>query len=115
MVRPPSEQEVAAIALWEDLLRAYAETIEEQRSYLLSLSALDQVDEATIVPPVFEVPADVPPMPASFEPWAMSLLNETAGLAEIAHQILSERPAAAPPRPQRFASSASGSSLDQKI
>ena len=66
------------------------------------------------MPPTFEVPTDVPSMPASFGPWAMSLLTETAGLTEIAHQILSDRPAAAA-RPPRFASSSSGSTLDQKI
>lgn len=113
MVRPPDAAEAAAIALWDDLLRAYAEVIEQQRAYLLSLSAVEHLDEATLLPPQFRVPAGVPPMPSSFEPWAMSLLTETAGLTELAHQILSDRPAIA--RAPRFASSSSGSTLDQKI
>jgi hypothetical protein len=113
MVRPPDAAEAAAIAVWDDLLRAYAEVIEQQRAYLLSLSSVDQVDEASLTAPMFHVPSGVPPMPTSFEPWAMSLLTETAGLTELAHQILSDRPVT--PRPPRFASSSSGSTLDQKI
>ena len=101
------------MAVWDDLLRGYAETVEQQRSFLLSVGVLDQVDEAMLVQPVFEIPADVPPMPAAYQDWATSLLSETAGLAELAHGILSDRPAA--PRPPRFASAPSGSTLDQKI
>lgn len=117
MVRPPDEAaqaEAAALEVWNDLLRGYAESVEQQRSYLLSLGSLDQVDEAALVPPSFELPGDVPPMPASLEPWAMSLLTETAGLTEIAHQILSDRPPVTRP-PSRFAAAAGGSVLDQKI
>jgi hypothetical protein len=113
MVRPPDAAEATAVAVWDDLLRAYAEAVEQQRAYLLSLSSLDQVDDETLAPPMFEIPAHVPPMPTSLEAWAMSLLTETAGLAEIAHQILSDRPVAT--RPARHASSNSGSTVDQKI
>jgi len=113
MVRPPSTEEAASMAVWDDLLRGYAEVIEQQRSFLLSVGSLDQVDEAMLVPPVFEIPADVPPMPAPYQAWATSLLSETAGLAELAHGILSDRPTT--PRPPRFVSVSSGSTLDQKI
>lgn len=113
MVRPPDAAEAEAIAIWDDLLRAYAEVIECQRVFLLALGSLDTLDDVVWDEPVFEIPADVPPMPASFEPWATSLLSETAGLAELAHGILSERPAVV--RPPRFAAASSGSTLDQKI
>ncbi|MCB0998692.1 MAG: hypothetical protein R2713_10025 [Ilumatobacteraceae bacterium] len=121
MVRPPDAgalAEAAALAAWDDLLRAYAETIELQRSYLLSLSSLDDVDEALLAVPGFEIPTDLPPMPASLERWATSLLSETAGLAALARQILDDRPATASSgaaRASRFAAAPSGSSLDQKI
>lgn len=116
MMRPPDEAaqaEAAALEIWNDLLRGYAEAVEQQRAYLLTSGSLDDVDEAMLVPPSFQIPAEVPPMPASLEPWALSLLTETAGLTEIAHQILSDRPASS--RPMRFAAAASGSVLDQKI
>lgn len=113
MVRPPDAAEVAALAIWDDLLRAYAETIEQQRSYLLSLGSVDDADEVLLIPPTFDIPGDVPPMPASMEAWATSLLTETVGLAELAHQLLGERPVER--RPQLFRSAASGSVLDQKI
>lgn len=113
MVRPPDAAEVAALAIWDDLLRAYAETLEHQRSYLLSLGSLDDADEALLVPPTFDVPTDVPPMPSSLEAWATSLLAETAGLTELAQELLGDRPAER--RPQLFHASASGSVLDQKI
>lgn len=113
MVRPPDESEAAAIAVWDDLLRAYAEAIEHQRAYLLSVGALDHADESVVAPPAFEIPTDIPPMPSSFEPWAMSLLTETAGLTELAHGVLSDRPLV--PRAHRAAATASGSTLDQKI
>jgi len=113
MVRPPDTAEAAAIAAWDGLLLAYAEFIEQQRAYLLSLSAVEHLDDASLLPPQFHEPQGVPPMPASFEPWAMSLLTETAELTELARQILSDRPAIG--RGPRFASSASGSTLDQKI
>jgi len=113
MVRPPDAAEAEAIAIWDDLLRAYAEVIEQQRGFLLSLGSLDMLDDVVWDEPVFEIPADVPPMPAAYQDWATSLLSETAGLAELAHGILSDRPTT--PRPPRFVSVSSGSTLDQKI
>lgn len=114
MVRPPDAVEAEAISIWDELLRAYAEVLEQQRAFLLSLGALDALDDIVWDEPVFVAPAEVPPMPAGHLAWATSLLSETAGLAELAHGILSERPAAVA-RPPRFASASSGSTLDQKI
>jgi hypothetical protein len=71
MVRPPDEAaqaEAAALEIWNDLLRGYAEAVEQQRAYLLTSGSLDDVDEAMLVPPSFQIPAEVPPMPASLEP-----------------------------------------------
>jgi hypothetical protein len=113
MVRSPDAAEAAAFELWEDLLRAYAEVIEQQRSFLLTAGAVEGADAAAFEPPLFEIPLDVPPLPAALESWATSLLSETAGLAEIAREILAARPANV--RPQRFAPAAGGSTLDQKI
>lgn len=113
MVRPPDAAEVAALAIWDDLLRGYAELIEQQRTFLLTVGSVDPLDDALLEPPVFVIPQDAPPLPAALESWATSLLSETAGLAEIAHEILATRPAGA--RPQLFAPSAGGSTLDQKI
>lgn len=115
MVRPPDAAEVAALAFWDDLLRAYAETIELQRSYLLSLGSVDatDTDDALLAPPTFELPADAPPMPESMQAWAMSLLAETAGLTQLAAQLLADRPIER--RPQLFQASTGGSVLDQKI
>lgn len=113
MVHPPDVAEAVAFELWEDLLRAYAEVIEQQRSFLLTVGAVEGADDAAFEPPLFGIPLDAPPMPAALESWATSLLAETAGLAEIAHEILAARPANV--RPQLFAPSAGGSTLDQKI
>jgi hypothetical protein len=113
MVRPPEAAEVAALAFWDDLLRAYAETLELQRAYLLSLGSLDAADDALLGTPSIELPADAPPMPESMQAWAMSLLAETAGLTQLATQLLGDRPVER--RPQRFQASAGGSVLDQKI
>ncbi len=101
------------MVVWDDLLREYAESIEQQRAYLLSVGSIEQPDESTLAVPAFEIPTDVPPMPSSFQPWAMSLLTETAGLTETAHRLLSDRPLAQ--RSLRFAASGSGTTLDQKI
>ncbi len=113
MVRPPDAAETAATAIWDDLLRGYAETVEQQRSYLLSLGSVGDVDTALLDRPVFEVPDHVPPMPAALEPWARALVAETEGLAGLAREIVGDRPVER--RPSRFTQDASGSVLDRKM
>lgn len=113
MIRPPATVEADALEIWDDLLRAYAETVELQRSFLLAVESADAPDQGVFDLPVFEVPDHVPPMPTSLEPWARSLVGEVAGLVELARRIVAAPPADR--RPTRFEADPSGSMLDQKI
>jgi hypothetical protein len=116
MVRPLPSADADAIMVWDDLLRAYAETIEQQRSYLLSIGAAP-LDPMDLVPPSFDVPDNTPIMPTAYADWATSLVHETEGLAELAAQILADRPPSATELVRRsvISGTAGGSMMDQKL
>lgn len=111
---PPTDAECRA--MWDDMLRAYASVVDEQRTFLLSLDAgLPGADVASSMPEL-DLPASMPPMPAEMAAWAASLVRETAGLADLARDVLARHPAApVARRPRAFAEAASGSSMDQKL
>ena len=103
------------VALWEDVLRSYAEVVEAQRSFLLSIDQEEPFEGDHLIAPVFEVPVDMPPMPEQFEAWAASLVRETAGLAELAQHVLDLHPAPAVRRPMARFIDAGGSTMDRQI
>jgi hypothetical protein len=82
--------------LWDDVLRSYAASLDEQRSFLLTAQPDELADERVWMPPTFMPPASMPPMPASFEPWARALLRDTEGLAQLAADTLERMPVPAP-------------------
>jgi hypothetical protein len=104
-----------AVARWDDLLRAFAEVVEQQRSFLLTIDLDSPLDETALIVPQLELPDDMPPMPAEFGSWASSLLRDTAGLTELATQVLAAHPAPPTRRPRAFIEAASGGSMDQKL
>lgn len=105
------------IARWDDLLRAFAEVVEQQRAFLLTIDLDSPVDDAALTVPWLELPDDMPPLPAELASWASSLLRDTAGLTELATEVLARHPAPSVQRPRTraFAEAASGSSMDQKL
>jgi hypothetical protein len=104
-----------AAARWDDMLRAFAEIVEQQRAFLLTIDLDNPLDEVALAVPHLELPADMPPMPPEFATWASSLLRDTAGLTELATEALARHPAPQVRRPRAFAEAANGSSMDQKL
>jgi hypothetical protein len=76
------------VAVWEEALAAYSETLEEHRSILQAVE-LEVVDAAWELqsPPEFVPPADLPPMPGALLPWARQLLAQTDGLVQLAAEL----------------------------
>lgn len=109
----PTSQD--ARARWDDMLRAFADVVEQQRAFLLTIDLANPIDEAALAVPALALPDDMPPIPDEFVPWASSLLRDTAGLTELAAGILAHHPAPQARRPRAFAEAASGSSMDQKL
>jgi len=101
--------------LWDDLLRAFAATVDEQRTALLAIDAGIGGDDGAFVLPHLDLPSDMPPLPAELVDWARSLLRETAGLAELASDVLARHPATPARRTRLFAEPTAGSSMDQKL
>ena len=89
-----------AVTLWDDVLRSYAASLEEQRAFLLTAHPDELLDERVSMPPTFAPPATLPPMPDEFSSWARALLHETEGLALLAADVLAQMPAPSP-RPYR--------------
>ena len=101
--------------IWEDVLRSYAEIVEAQRSFLLSIDQEEPFEGDQLLAPVFLPPAHMPPMPEQFEAWAASLVRETAGLAELAQHVLDLHPAPVVRRPMARFIDAGGSTMDRQI
>ncbi|MCU1360323.1 MAG: hypothetical protein JWN99_1612 [Ilumatobacteraceae bacterium] len=91
-----------AASLWDDVLRAYAESLDEQRAYLLSAQPDELADSRTWMPPTFALPASMPPMPDEFASWAQALLRDTEGLAQLAADVLDSIPAPTMRAPRRL-------------
>lgn len=106
---------VDAAARWDDLLRAFAAVVEQQRSFLLTVDLDNPIDELPLVVPSLDLPDDMPPMPAEFTSWASALARDVAGLTELAAGVLARHPAPQARRPRAFAEAVSGSSMDQKL
>jgi hypothetical protein len=81
-----------AASLWEDVLNSYAASLDDERSYLMSVQPDELADTRTWMPPTFAPPASMPPMPDEFVSWARALLAETEGLALMAADVLQRMP-----------------------
>jgi hypothetical protein len=86
------EQLDDASALWDDVLRSYAVSLDEQRDFLLTARPDELTDERVLLPPMFAPPASLPPMPPEFASWAHALLRDTEGLAQLAADVLQRMP-----------------------
>jgi hypothetical protein len=74
------------VGLWEDVLRAFEESLDEQRVYLQLVDA-DPTGSSAPGPGSL-----APPMPQQFAGWAQSLLRETQGLVDMAAAVLDALP-----------------------
>jgi hypothetical protein len=106
-----------AFALWDDVLRSYAASLDEQRDFLLTARPDELLDERVLLPPMFAPPASMPPMPAQFESWARALLRDTEGLALLAADALQRIPVPMnrPRRPTTGAIIGGQSTLDRSL
>lgn len=109
-----TEARPADVALWDDVMRAYAAVLDEQRALLLSVDAEHPLDLDGVALPWFEPPGDLPAMPDELRGRAHALLVETQGLAALAREVLAQHPI---PGSRTFARGAGdgGSALDQKL
>ena len=89
-----------AAARWDDLLRAFAEVVEQQRSFLLTIDLDSPIDETALIVPQLDLPDDMPPLPPEMASWATSLLRDIAGLTELATHVLASHPAPQARRPR---------------
>ena len=106
-----------AAELWEDVLRSYAQSLDEQRAYLLTASPDELADGRSWMPPPFAPPATMPPMPPELESWAQALLRETEGLVQLTADALARMPLPPqrPRRPPAFGAGAGPSKLDRSL
>lgn len=102
------------VAVWTDVLRAYAATLDEQRGFLLGLRPDGLRDDESVLPAPFPVPDRLPPLPASLVAWAHALQRETAGLAELATEARDQIPAP-PVRPRSPQVSATPATVDRTL
>jgi hypothetical protein len=79
-------------SLWEDVLRSYEDSLDEQRSFLMSAQPDELTDTRRWMPPTFAPPTSMPPMPAAFASWAQQLLAATDELARTAADVLDRMP-----------------------
>jgi hypothetical protein len=116
-LRAGPQQIEHAHELWEDVLRSYALTLDEQRAFLLTAHPDELADARLLMPPPFMPPATLPPMPADLEPWAMSLARDTEGLAQLAADVLARMPlpVARPRRDALGGASARPPTLDRAL
>ena len=100
-----------AEAAWEQVLRAYAEALDEHRELLATVTHTDLGD---LTVPHFRPPEGLPPLPQTMLAWAEALSRETDELVQQATEFLSRnRSSVAPVRLGRMAEESS-SSFDQK-
>lgn len=85
-----------AVALWDDVLRSYAASLDDQRAFLLTAQPDELHDERVLTPTAFAPPATMPPMPDQFVSWAQSLVRDTEGLTQLAAALLEQMPAPMP-------------------
>jgi hypothetical protein len=81
-----------AASLWEDVLRSYEQSLDEQRTFLQNAEPDELSDTRSWMPPTFAPPASMPPMPDEFASWVRQLLVETEGLARFAADVLERLP-----------------------
>lgn len=105
--------------IWDELLRAFAEVLDDQRAVLLGVDADAVFDDSVVAPPAFMPPAGAPPMPYELRSRAASLQRETDGLLELARELLGrlEPTIAAAPTPMRrlLSTNAVSSLMDTRL
>jgi hypothetical protein len=109
------DESAAAVAQWEDVLRAYAEVLDSRRAVLLAVDVEDPLGEDLLIAPSFDTSMVVHhPFPDSLLPWATALLAETEGLCELARSVLASHPT--PGRRRTMPEAGTGGvALDQRI
>jgi hypothetical protein len=85
---PDDADEHVVLARWTAVLNDYATSLDEQRSFLLTVRPGVGTNSEPLVIAPFEAPVDLPPLPRELLPWAQALEQETAGLIELASDYL---------------------------
>ncbi len=96
--------------LWTSVLDDLERVIDAQALYLddATDSALDEI-------PVFEPPAELPPLPAELGPRAVALAERSASLLASAHTATERtRPIDPPRRPHRAQTGTSSTMFDER-
>jgi hypothetical protein len=94
---PAAAGDPTAVELWDEVLRAYADVLDDHRGFLAVVGPDGLDDDTALVPPPFVVPSDLPPLPTELRGRADALLTEVAGLVALAGEMLVEhRPPMAP-------------------
>ena len=106
----PSSQSTPA-ARWSDVLRAYAAVLDELRAALLLAGPEGFPTGVLPLPNAFDIPHDMPPCPPELAARLRVLQNETAGLIELAQDLLRRFPPVAPSRRLAAPAARSGTSL----
>ena len=85
------------VAVWGDVLRAYAAALDEQRALLLSTQPEGVLEGHELLPLPFVPPVSLPPCPSELWGVLASLQAETEGLTTFAADLLErcQPPAAA--------------------
>jgi hypothetical protein len=76
-----------SFSVWEPTLWAYSAALEEHRTVLQGVEMDVEIADVIPVPPSFVAPADPPPMPDEYVPWARTLLETTEGLIQFAKDL----------------------------
>lgn len=99
---------------WEDVLRSYADALDQHRALLLGVQP--EGFESDLALPTFVPPDDLPPCPAELAPRLRALQHETAGLVELAQTTLAELKPVVVAHPHRsLAEGASASWMDTRL
>jgi hypothetical protein len=88
--RPPSRARTVAneVDVWDTVLRRYGETMDAQRAFLVSLLDEHLPTDEYELPEAFELPLDMPAMPAEARGVALALQAETGELIHSAKDLL---------------------------
>ena len=99
---------------WDDVLRSYADALDQHRALLLGVHPEGfESDLATVA---FVPPDGLPPCPAEMAPRLRALELETAGLVELARSTLAELKPSAPPHVHRApAADATSNRMDTRL
>jgi hypothetical protein len=101
------------VGVWDAVLDRYRAALDAQRAFLQALLEERLPADVSELPPVWDIPSDLPPMPAGVHAVASALQDDTNDLIRTAAALLA-RPAPATTRPRPTGGSVP-SSLDQRL